>query len=330
MEELNTNSIMPPSGSMSLYLSETSVLSVPYFLLLGLIRIKNPNAMNDKEFSEFAIAPDKIPQKTNQEQEELILYLKKNISWNSLDPFLQASEDTRTALHYLWTERAHTLGKYSIRLERLILPPSLYRYAGYHKNRCKDILVENRLYLPSPSQFNDPFDCALDEGIRMSFIECGIGCFSAERGNVLLFSHHADRHRGFCLEFDPVTLATSVSQLNQNVRADIRPIWYSKKLPPLDFKTQPALFATIKDAIWSYEKEYRLFIADSHGGLHPSGHYSFAPEALRGIIFGFKSEENTIAEIKKMTAGRKGFSYYRSVRRPYEFGLSIEEIPKLA
>ena len=35
----------------------------------------------------------------------------------------------------------------------------LYKYSRFEQKRIKEIILENKLYFPYPSTFNDPFDC---------------------------------------------------------------------------------------------------------------------------------------------------------------------------
>ncbi len=204
---------------------------------------------------------------SDSEIQSLIGYLQANVTWSQIAPFVTLPPDSRAQLGDMWQRKQSRLNGYSIHIRRKLLPAQLFRYTQFCRDRLSQLFRENELYLPSPSQFNDPFDCSLDEATRLTFIECGMGCFSAKNDNILMFSHYADHHQGICFGVDPIKLAHSMSDVTNRVRADVRPIWYFNKMPPLDFKTQPALCATCKHDVWSYEEEYRLFLAREKLGV---------------------------------------------------------------
>jgi hypothetical protein len=88
----------------------------------------------------------------------------------------------------------------------------------------------------------------------------GILCFSEVWQNPLMWSHYADRHRGFCLEFE--------------VPADgAGPVTYvSERLPYPNAVTGKFLheLARTKFEHWNYERERRVLV-DLDGA--PPGHY---------------------------------------------------------
>jgi len=102
----------------------------------------------------------------------------------------------------------------------------------------------------------------------------GIACFSERVDEILMWSHYANGHRGFCLEFD-----TSFDPFLKAVDVN-----YSQKLPPLQ-KADIGLdllmiLARTKSVGWSYEKEWRVF--------HEEGdkEYGIDFAALTSIYFG--------------------------------------------
>lgn len=153
----------------------------------------------------------------------------------------------------------------------------------------------------SPMTFNDPFDCdlliddsfvnsncfqkllqdnlaekhlsgyvgiispkSLDE-LRQHLLkfkkEMLVACFSETNTSVLMWSHYARNHTGFCIEYN-----LSDWQANDN----LRPVQYSSSAPIfgksyLDNNTLPLGSAVVeavlhKAAEWSYEKEWRIVV----------------------------------------------------------------------
>jgi hypothetical protein len=229
MTTLNDNQIMPPMASVVFSYNQIPIKTLPVFLLLSLICNADSSAENEYDFRYLASRSDKL---VIQEKSENLLrylsYLKGKLVWQKLKPYLSITADTAEHLEQLWTNAQHTLGNYSLTISVKPLPKRLYRYMRFNSDWFTALFKNGTLYMPSPSQFNDPFDCNLDDSIRLAFIECAVGCFSAKPDDVLMFSHYGDHHRGICFGIDPGLMVESMSVLNSGARADIRPVGYLK------------------------------------------------------------------------------------------------------
>jgi hypothetical protein len=118
-----------------------------------------------------------------------------------------------------------------------------------------------------------------NENRRILSEQRGVACFSVKNDDLLMWSHYADGHRGFCLEFDGTIEPFSRS----------RPVKYSGEMPslnPIHIMTnseEDDLFEVMvltKSQCWSYEEEWRLCHKEAN---RPYG-YHYA--ALTGIYFG--------------------------------------------
>ncbi len=102
----------------------------------------------------------------------------------------------------------------------------------------------------------------------------GVACFSESQNNILMWSHYANAHSGFCLEFD-----TSLDPFQL-----ARPVNYSTAWPSLnlsDGRTEIMWdLVTTKHIGWSYEKEWRLFYIEGDKKVR------FNPSSLTGIYLG--------------------------------------------
>ena len=106
----------------------------------------------------------------------------------------------------------------------------------------------------------------------------GVACFSEIVDHPLMWSHYADGHRGFCLEFD-----TSYDPFLKSHKIE-----YRRTLPevsPADMILNPKdvpfmAMATVKAECWAYEKEWRTFHAE------PDKAYTYPVDCLTGIYFG--------------------------------------------
>ena len=107
---------------------------------------------------------------------------------------------------------------------------------------------------------------------------------SAERDNLLMWSHYADCHRGICIEFK-----TTVGTL---FGCDLLDVVYAPDYPKLNVCDKPDVefvkqCVRTKSVDWAYEEEWRIIYTET-------GPQSFRPEdeELRGVIFGAHISEN--------------------------------------
>ena len=98
-----------------------------------------------------------------------------------------------------------------------------------------------------------------------------VACFSESIKSILMWSHYADSHKGFALEYNfrptleqPITNVMIAPVLYQDVRLDISSyiVWAFLLISGVRIKS-PDISAYIKNALfkssdWSYEKEWRL------------------------------------------------------------------------
>jgi len=106
-----------------------------------------------------------------------------------------------------------------------------------------------------------------------------------------------------------------------------------KDLTPF-IHTQRALCATCKHDVWSYEKEYRLFLyrsrPDGRSKLLPGDKpYQFSAKSLTSIIFGCRASDECISFVKSITNDRPDIKCYRACQEPNQFGVNVRKIVKL-
>lgn len=108
----------------------------------------------------------------------------------------------------------------------------------------------------------------------------GVACFSEKVGDLLMWSHYAQGHTGFCLEFD-----TSFDVFRKT-----RQVIYQEELPQMNIlqllraNAMDVLSAmiTTKYKCWAYEKEWRAYISEGNTGVAAGW------RALTGVYFGCK------------------------------------------
>lgn len=181
------------------------------------------------------------------------------------------------------------------------IPDVLYRYSAFSENAISS-LTNKTVWFANPRSFNDPFDCrfsilesspksfkmpaklgaevmvekinAYQKGkeydshkeylykLEKALTEIGVLCLSSSNDNMLMWSHYADKHKGFCLGF----------KIIGNAKEKVRHVDYDGKYIEIrieDFADK--LKEYIEDVIfnkasdWAYEREYRIVKEISDG-----------------------------------------------------------------
>jgi Protein of unknown function (DUF2971) len=184
-------------------------------------------------------------------------------------------------------------------------PKTIYKYRDWANDNHKRILTENEIYLSSPGDFNDPYDCkiathflSLDNPDKVKqYIEArrpesdldekgiaileerlnniseywdmfqaleftmidqhyGVLSLSARWDSILMWSHYANFHKGFCVGFNEEKMRTSgLFDCGGLVK-------YSDDFPLIDPHANEIdkmfLQTQYKAKNWEYEEEYRL------------------------------------------------------------------------
>lgn len=225
----------------------------------------------------------------------------------------------------------------------------VYKYRGGNEatfDRDLDSIRKNYFWAPKFNELNDPFE-GLFLGIQDNFIakllkkqlgdtlekvgeayinvlnfhkeSKGIYSLSKTYNNELLWAHYGDSHKGFCIEYDTEKLKKSyigyetyefdveyestpreitfedALSVNRNTLAEIKKIFGRKPLS------------------WKYEKEYRIIT-----NLSKSHPYDF--DALIGIYFGLRMEDEQKEKIRKTLSGR-GISFYQMILKENSYQL---------
>lgn len=146
----------------------------------------------------------------------------------------------------------------------------------------------------------------------------GIYCLSRVQDSILMWSHYASDHKGYCLEFE----ATNHTE----VFGEARPIRYSDAYPiiscfdtPKEKQSELALLTKYKG--WAYEQEWRIIDHENGPGFR-----EYPPELLKSVVFGLRMPEGDKAKIREWI-GRRGHTvqFYQAERNEDRF--SIEIIP---
>ena len=148
----------------------------------------------------------------------------------------------------------------------------------------------------------------------------GIYCLSERNDDILMWSHYADSHQGLCLQFDASTEKTIFWEAFKVVYQEEYPVVNIMDMGKAE-EFRKALLT--KSDHWNYEQERRILKMELEGG---PGHYSFAPELLKGVILGAlmtDEDRNTLLNwIKKYPAK---ISVYQAALNGSRYQLNITE-----
>jgi hypothetical protein len=149
----------------------------------------------------------------------------------------------------------------------------------------------------------------------------GMLCLSEKPNDILMWSHYADGHTGFCLKFDKVGL--------KEFFGFCEPVKYRKPYPNFKEVVDKALsikihkFLLSKSEHWEYEKEWRVIIDCEN----PTNRFQKFPDhLLKGVILGCQMPQKNKALIRRWMQNRKiRPQLFESFKIENKYGLRIEK-----
>lgn len=144
----------------------------------------------------------------------------------------------------------------------------------------------------------------------------GVLSLSMRNDSVLMWSHYAQEHKGFCIEFSNF----STNDLGKRAIE----VQYAKQYPlfsSVDVITRAIgreLFVT-KSEDWSYEKEWRIIVNDGNVELP-------FPGEMKSIIFGLKMDTKDKDRIKDILQHKHGITFKQATKVKGEFNLKIVDV----
>jgi len=163
----------------------------------------------------------------------------------------------------------------------------------------------------------DAFE-TLRDCVKELFQNIGICSFSAIGDHMLMWSHYADNHKGFCVEYD-CREGTKLKEL-------ALPVKYSESIPKVSAtdlvgeRQQETidLFWLTKSSVWSYEQEWRVM-------MQKGNKYYQAPSKITSITFGAKMPIDDRVTIINILRDEEQIAFKEAVLADNEFKLEIKE-----
>ena len=196
-----------------------------------------------------------------------------------------------------------------------------HKFPNYSEKETKkevDSLIQQKLHndpQKRKAQIETWLKILLSENAKL-----GMLCLTRKRDDILMWSHYADGHTGFCLEFDKECLKS------WNFCAPVR---YRKSYPTFKESVNYPhelyrLFLLRKSDCWEYEKEWRVIV---NCGNPKNRYLRFPDHLLTGVILGCQMPKKNKDMICRWVESRKiPPKLYQSNKKENEYGLMIEEI----
>ncbi len=230
-------------------------------------------------------------------------------------------------------------------------PKTLYKYRSIspslRESYVKPILAQSKIYLSTPNQFNDPFECQAeilvdsDDPLVAGMNQVGIidavranlrnmmliYSMSAVNNHELMWSHYADSHRGICLGF--------AAEGTDDIFAFAEPVSYQEGLPVFDLRSDQdpiegaKTVALVKGTRWAYEQEWRIALV----GKAPSHEreVAFEPATLTEVILGCEISNRDSLAIKVALAMRDSpVTLYQAHRNALEFAIEVLPVDRIS
>jgi len=154
-----------------------------------------------------------------------------------------------------------------------------------------------------------------------------VSCFSKKNNSILMWSHYANKHTGFCLGFKTIRpnkyhLVNIIDDESiDNIEFRNKKYIPLLKVEYLPRKTRP--FNPLNDSddillknilqkadVWSYENEFRLVIKPKH---YKENIVKYSKEILSDVYIGYNTSDSTIKEIISILK----FSYKKYIKIHY-------------
>lgn len=221
------------------------------------------------------------------------------------------------------------------KLKQSVMPKSIFKYrlGRYDEcGRCWDIenLKNNKVRMTLPDSFNDPYDSLFSLAVKVNEMErkfidhmiftpirrsMRVCCFSETVESMLMWTHYANEHKGFAVEYAP--------NQKSSIALQLWPVFYREKLfdirkyfSQVSSNLIPLLPSLHKAVDWQYEKEWRLVIPGADGD-------SLSMPRPKAIYLGSNCCAKVVEELTAIASDRK-IKLYRMSHSPYEFKMEMK------
>lgn len=161
---------------------------------------------------------------------------------------------------------------------------------------------------------------SVENSIFDKHIHIGVTCLCERWDSLLLWGHYANKHTGFCLEFDttlePFNLAERV--LYKHARPIPKLVDLINNEEKFVKSTQDAI--RVKSKNWSYEKEWRVLYSK------PDKVHQLNRECLKSVTLGLRMEDSVRKKIIEAAANYPKIPIYECYESKINFSLNRRKI----
>jgi hypothetical protein len=153
----------------------------------------------------------------------------------------------------------------------------------------------------------------------------GIACFSERPDSIVMWSHYANGHRGFCLEFDtaikPFSTAKPVNYDDEFPSIPLNLLFTDHAAGHEDVETDLLLqaFVLTKAKCWTYEYEWRAM------HMEASKLFGYGPNGLTGLYLGAAMPDAQRVILFRLLSGTS-VKFHAMRRHKRNFQLSSERV----
>jgi hypothetical protein len=156
-----------------------------------------------------------------------------------------------------------------------------------------------------------------DDMEKMAQEEYGVLCLAERGDNILMWSHYANQHTGFCLEFQTGNPLFSRARKVAYPPSKERPCQDLAEYLTVEKQRVPKELVT-KAEDWAREEEWRIVEV---GG---AGMYKFPPHALTAVILGCRMAQTNRERIKEWCRKREPRPLLCEAKeKEWQFGLNV-------
>jgi len=144
-----------------------------------------------------------------------------------------------------------------------------------------------------------------------------VACFTERNDSILMWSHYADCHQGFCIEYDTKKLNPVISNnlfpiIYKNERMDITNNLYDNN-PTTELRT-----ILYKALDWKYEKEWRYSVVKETRFIHMK-------KAISAVYLGVNIDKNNYQEIHNW-AKANNVKLFKGIISTKNYAIDYEEV----
>lgn len=149
----------------------------------------------------------------------------------------------------------------------------------------------------------------------------GVLSLTEKNDNLLMWSHYADSHRGFCLCFDATAGFFNRRRTDNDEFYHLRKVSYSAKRPSKSMMDIGSIeLFLLKSDVWSYEYEWRMCSVLTDADLVidqivPAVHlFAFPCSIISEVIVGANADASLVTSISEILSNDPEYSHVKLKR----------------